>query len=305
MNHRSLRIGCRPLMLLIAMSPPVSAEDVLVIEAQAPIAVPPAVVEDELRQEQGDAKRGKADAKKKQEEAAIKAMAQQYRPSFESILNGQLHLIRDVCRPSLMMQIELQEAGTIAMEESLRACVKKQMQQQRGGFRIGGNRKQPEAPQQAIAKAIGIKIKELGSKEQQELWTAEIERHAEYRKQATVMNLVVLLDKKLVLTDEQREQLIENLESGWEEQWVGYAEMMQHGNEYLPQFPEKLIKPLLNANQQAIWQGLRKRGQVYFDSMNFMRHGGQQLLEKFVPLALEPIDNAQDEAKASDKEDKP
>jgi hypothetical protein len=94
-----------------------------------------------------------------------------------------------------------------------------------------------------------------------------------FRKQVALENVVAIIDERLVLTVEQREQLTKSLDKNWQDSWVNSVELLLNNNQYLPSIPDQFVVAALNDTQRQIWRAAPKQNFMVFGA-----HGwGQQV----------------------------
>lgn len=223
----------------------------------------------------------------------VLAMEQQLRPQYETQLNAKLHHWRSVCRPTLEQQKKLLQAGNEALDKSVRAMAEQQVQMQGGGgwgnaqLIVNGRQPVNTDPTSAIENALNAVAKEVFTNEQRVKLKREAKERKQFEKRVGVRNLIVLLDKRLILSKSQRTTLMTKLNDGWQQQWMNHVQNLIHGSESIPQIPDKLIKPLLNDRQQKIWNDLQKNQHNHFFGGMHMFHNVPQM-DAFEPKELEP-----------------
>ena len=88
-------------------------------------------------------------------------------------------------------------------------------------------------------------------------------------KQMVVDALLVMLDKRLVLTDDQRRDISKSLLEHFDENWSGSLPMLMSNPQYLPNIPDDCIVPHLRQSQRSVWQSLPNRNvQFGFDGFD-------------------------------------
>src|SRR5262249_34560029 len=109
--------------------------------------------------------------------------------------------------------------------------------------------------------------------ETSDLYSKELAARKGQRREMIVENIVALLDKKLVLTAEQREtigkSLLATLPALQTRQW----QMFMSDSDYIPVIPENCLLPHLRESQRDVWQNLPNRAVSFgfdpFDSTPF------------------------------------
>ncbi len=78
------------------------------------------------------------------------------------------------------------------------------------------------------------------------------------RQHAGAKLIVAELDRRLVLDPQQRERLVEVIETGYPRAWAHAGYMSLQNNQYFPLIPDRLLTPVLKPNQISGWQALQK-----------------------------------------------
>jgi len=108
------------------------------------------------------------------------------------------------------------------------------------------------------------------SPEQKVQYAEEDRRRDEHLKGATIMNLVILVDRHMMLTSKQREQLAESLTKNWDPSWSRMLRyLLSDTYRYIPQITEKHVVPLLTAEQKVVWQSISKTSTSSYGSYSF------------------------------------
>lgn len=94
--------------------------------------------------------------------------------------------------------------------------------------------------------------------EKAEKYNSELAKRIEFRREAMIGMVVHLLDQRLELSVEQRDQIKENLT----EKWSGWKNMSVEGylsnSNYIPVLPFPLIDTVLNRDQRTVWKNLNQ-----------------------------------------------
>ncbi len=185
--------------------------------------------------------------------AFVQQIEQQYGPAFRYMYRAELHFMRIVCQPTKEQYDKIAADGEPAVKEALRKCAE--------ATRHNNPNAQVDlrAPLvEAITKAVRTSL----SAEQAARYQKELDRRAAARKRMVLRNLVSKVDKVLLLTKEQRQQLGEILEKHWAEVW-NQTQMYMYGYNHFPSMPDTEILALLTEAQKTAWHGVQK-GQIYF-----------------------------------------
>ena len=107
------------------------------------------------------------------------------------------------------------------------------------------------------------------------------------RREMVVENIVAMLDKKLVLTAQQRDDIGKSLLANLPEIQTPQLQMFMSDNDYIPVIPENCLLPHLRDSQKAVWQNLPNRAVSFgfdpFDSSPF----GNVLVPAVPPIPIE------------------
>src|SRR5207245_1580194 len=106
-----------------------------------------------------------------------------------------------------------------------------------------------------IADAVAKLVRTTLSPEQAARYQEELGKRPAARKRAAVLNLVVHVDKVLVLTPEQRDKLGKILEKKWHDSWNS-TQMLMYGDRFFPPMPDAEILPILTDAQKTVWRGI-------------------------------------------------
>lgn len=110
-----------------------------------------------------------------------------------------------------------------------------------------------------VQKAIREALESLAIPGQVELYQKEVTARNAQRQRATVHNLVSQVDRQLVLSEKQRDDLEALLNQEWQPNWVRALEFLQwEGNNVFPNLPAGSVEKLLSEQQVKIWQGMQR-----------------------------------------------
>jgi hypothetical protein len=192
-------------------------------------------------------------------DAFVKQMEQQYGARLKQLQRSELHFMRVVCQPTKQQFEKIAAAG----DAELNANVKKlgtAIAEQRMG-RARGNAHPPDSRKQITAGITG-KVKETLSPEQAANYEKELQERSAARRKFVVTSLVWGIDRRLVLSAEQRAKISEILQKNYKDTWNDMQMVMQ-GGQYFPTVPDDKINPILTDTQKAVWRNVQK-GNVFF-----------------------------------------
>ena len=125
-----------------------------------------------------------------------------------------------------------------------------------GGFHVQQSQQKPEAH---LTKQIIMALGEIASDEQLAAYRKELETRQEFRKQATVNQIIAMFDDVLMFTDEQRGKVRESLAEKWRDDWADNVEaLQQYGDQYYPVLPSGVIEPHLTESQKSHFSSLQR-----------------------------------------------
>ncbi len=203
----------------------------------------------------------------------IKQFEKQYARQFQQLYKTELHFIRIVCQPTKQQFETISADGEKVKKYTMRkfALYQKRM---RRGFRAGEQRNGPGDPRTILAQGLIKLVKTTLSADQAASYQKEIERRRAARKRVAKLNILAKLDKRLVLTRDQRGQLSKVLDTNWKESWNN-VQMLMYGDQYFPTLSDNKVLPILNKSQKDVWRGMTKQSNIYFGFNIFMVNGVQ------------------------------
>lgn len=191
--------------------------------------------------------------------ADIDPSIQQYAPHLKQLLKNELRFAQRVCEPSPEQLRNLEADCLAAFPQLLKKLSEQQQQMQRGRAP-----KDAADARQLIVASIASAVQNRLPAEAFGRYQSELEKRAAARRHAAVVNIVAQLDRQLVFTADQRAKLVAALDQSWKEDWSSVTEALQFGMDYLPDLPESLVAPVLDAKQKEAWQALPRQGRIQF-----------------------------------------
>jgi hypothetical protein len=189
--------------------------------------------------------------------AAAKQMEQQYAGRFRQLYRSELHFMRVVCQPTRQQFEKIAAAGDAELQASIKKLAEAFAEQQQGRF---GS--QLTDPRKLIAAGIAKRVKADLSAEQAARYEKEVDERTAVRRRVVIVNLLSGMDKKLILTVEQRDKVNAILEKNWNDSW-NQIQLIMQGGEYFPAMPDDKILPILTETQKKVWRDVQK-GNVFF-----------------------------------------
>jgi hypothetical protein len=126
-------------------------------------------------------------------------------------------------------------------------------------FGNGPVQEQAKDPRQAIAEAVAAQVEPIAREEQLVAFRREADARQEFRKQASLDQLVTLFDEALMFTPEQRKKIRESLDKKYQPVWADNVEAIgQFSQGYYPVVPDAVVTPHLTDDQKRVWQRMQK-----------------------------------------------
>jgi hypothetical protein len=192
-------------------------------------------------------------------QAFVMQVEQQYAPRIRQLYKSELHLMRLVCQPNREQFDKIKAAVDAGSKADIKKYVAAVAEQRQGRFR--GNAGRLDARYQ-VGSSIAAVVKTVLSPEQAARYEEELKQRDAARRRVVLLNLVCAIDRRLVLTEEQRDKLSDILDKNWHESWSHLQMLMMRG-QYFPQLPDDKILPVLTETQKTVWRKIPK-GNVSF-----------------------------------------
>jgi hypothetical protein len=204
--------------------------------------------------------------------------ADQKAPEFlKSLINVELSFLKRACEPSDEQMRRLVE-GAKEAHQKMGSILQGAPNPAGVAFRrhsihlFGPNNERlVENPYQRVRKDVAKCAKAILDDDQHERYLKEAATRSRFEKQVAVDIVLELVDEKVVLTAQQREQLSEKMMSGWEGLGVVQLQRYLNDSQYVPNGATEFLSEVLTAKQLAVWRTHRavsfaERIQVVDDS---------------------------------------
>ncbi|HXY35253.1 MAG TPA: hypothetical protein VEI07_13565 [Planctomycetaceae bacterium] len=114
-------------------------------------------------------------------------------------------------------------------------------------------------PRRVVQYKLVESVRSRLSPAQARQYESEIQKRLANIREACARNLVVAIDQELSLTESQRHKLCTELASNWEDVWtMNVVVSAENERGFLPNVPDELVLPYLDAAQRALWNSLQK-----------------------------------------------
>jgi hypothetical protein len=181
----------------------------------------------------------------------VDAQVQQFTQQFRPILRAEYHVLRLVCP----LTPEQRKVIARSAEQALREAAKTYSETIRRPMTM--SQRASFDPRRQIQEGLAAAVRAQLPAEQAECYTHELAQRTAARKQIALRNLVAALDRELILSAEQREQISKSLLSYWAESGPP-PEMQLYGSSLLPPIPDQYLAPYLSETQKRIWRSTQK-----------------------------------------------
>jgi len=183
----------------------------------------------------------------------IQQFTQQGRPMMRSevlLVHSLFHLTKD--------QLRVLVKGA---EAALEKVAKEMAEFQQGGMpQVAVRGQAAKNPDWAnkLQETIAVEFKKQLTPEQFARYQSEVDTRSAERKEIGLRFLVDAIDRELLLSPKQRDQLMATLGPKWDGGWAMYLEYIMYGNQFFPQEVGRLVTPVLDETQKKVWQGAQK-----------------------------------------------
>ncbi|MBN1854056.1 MAG: hypothetical protein JW829_15115 [Pirellulales bacterium] len=191
----------------------------------------------------------------------VAELEKQLLPQIKQVLNIELAYIQRVCKPTREQLGKIVDAGNQSLKKVARHMAIAQtgsFQGDLGGFVVAGPTMLD--PGKLIQSELAQAIQQHLNPNQAKRYQEETEKRSSFVQRATILNLVAEMDRRLILSAEQRDQLVKLLSLNWQENWAHSLQLFRHNNQYLPMIPDQYVVPILTATQKRIWHSTPKHG---------------------------------------------
>jgi hypothetical protein len=96
------------------------------------------------------------------------------------------------------------------------------------------------------------------SDEQRERYDAERAARAAFRAEASIENIVLLIDQRLDLSPDQRDKIAAALKANWKPEWAPPMQFLIQMGNFIPAVPPEHVVPFLTNEQVRTWRGVQK-----------------------------------------------
>jgi hypothetical protein len=194
-----------------------------------------------------------------QNEAFAQQFEGQFGKQFQHLYRTELHLLRVVCKLTKPQYQKVAADGEPALKATKQKFLVYWRNQQQGKWDRSG--KGQADPREALSAELEKALQKTLTPEQAAAYKKERDLRTAAQRRAVVKTLIVMMDRQLVLSAEQRDKIHEVLDKNWNDSWYTYV--ARFGGNYYPAMPDAKILPILNDEQKTIWNGMQKGNILY------------------------------------------
>ena len=201
-------------------------------------------------------------ARQQQLQAQRKQLREHAEQVLQPMLNAQLEVIRQTCGSlSLEQRSRIMAAGKSGVTQAAEGFAKRHTPDQ--GRNGNQPAEQPVDPRDIVQRALASALRFEASAEEMAAYLREEEFRLSRRTRAARQRIVAILDAELLLTRQQREEIMVDLRQKWDPTWIQVIRY-QPGNyngytAIAPDCAEVCISPHLTTQQAVDWKIWRER----------------------------------------------
>jgi hypothetical protein len=173
---------------------------------------------------------------------------------FRQLYKAELHFMRTVCQPTKAEFEKIAADGEPELKATIKRFAKKM-------HRVVDD--QEPNPRSLLTNMLVTPVQSTLSPAQAARYQKELDERALVRKRVWVLCGVRMMDRILVLTPAQRDELGKILEKSWKDSLNQYYVLL-YGDHYFPAVPDAEILPVLTEDQKTVWRGVQKATQFGF-----------------------------------------
>jgi len=192
----------------------------------------------------------------------------QQTPQYQALLRAELNFAKHACQatPEQMQALrdELDHANKNQQNQNQpqpnagarnRVVVRRQAVQGQAGD-----------PLQLARNQLAGAVKKCLSAEQAARFQEELDQRTADGRRSAALNLVARLDREMILSATQRDQITESLLAHWNDAWCSSLQMFMYNDQFFPAIPDAHVVKFLNETQKKIWVTIPKnQGQMFFN----------------------------------------
>jgi hypothetical protein len=208
-------------------------------------------------------------ARQVQQMAVNEAQQLQQTRQYQAQLRAELNFARHACQATAdemrALRAELEKMDkNVKNQPPPNAAARKGMIVQRQVIRNG--QVVQGDPLQLARDRLASAVKTCFSAEQAARFQEEVDQRTADGRRSAALNLVARLDREMILSAKQRDEITESLLAHWNDAWCASLQMFMYNDQFFPTIPDAHVVKFLNENQKKIWATIPKnQGQMVFN----------------------------------------
>lgn len=197
----------------------------------------------------------------------LNAIVEQMREQLQPLFAAELTFAKAVCQPNAEQLQKMKVQASPELEKALRSFALQQAPMM--GIQIGGGQawgrgvphQQPEASDilNLFESSASRIVAGVFPPETVALYQAEQLHREKFRARSGAMALVVHLDERFRLSQDQRDQLTDSIQQVWQREWQVYLQFMDNNPQFFPQVPDDSVVPHLTDVQAKQWRAMQRQ----------------------------------------------
>ena len=237
-------------------------------------------------------------------DAAVQAQAQRQQilvqtaiQQLRSHLRVEYHFIRRACELTPEQRRQIARAGERALRETAAQNVGRNLNAAQ--VVIVNGQARPSIPRftdpmKPISEGLARAVERYLTPDQIARYKDEVKRRDAHWKQVGLEAILARLDSDLLLTENQRDEIMDSLSDHWDEMWAQSVTALMNLEHYFPPIPDERIVPFLDGPQKEIWNASQPNRRVVRFGIGGNR-GDNGIEDEELTEAREAEDKAQTE----------
>jgi hypothetical protein len=196
----------------------------------------------------------KAEPPRPKVDERLKALIVELTARLQPVLEAELRFARSVCGLSDEQAARISPDVAVAFKETVQNLAEVERSEQTGLWVARSKEARHLDLRMTLQHSLVRAIRQRLSVEQAERYSAEVASRRNDWERACVLALVARLDRLLILSSAQRDQLSASLSSHWNEAWFDVADTEND----VPSLPNNFVLPFLTQTQRDVWVGTVK-----------------------------------------------
>ncbi len=181
------------------------------------------------------------------------------RTQFQPLLASELSFANRVCQWTAEERVAAIAAAHEWLDGFAAEYAKNNGARNRGFMIMAGNVAMPQGGNQLDAEhKLAVALQSTMNDEKRAIYVAECTKREDFRRDATIENIVSQMDQRLGLNAEQRRSIAGSLREKWSNDWSPPLELFVQMSEYAPAFPDELVTEFLSPTQALQWQRVQR-----------------------------------------------